>query len=128
MPSNVTRRPRTHREIQAFRRNSLIWAAVEVIAKHGIENASVAQICDAAGVSRGLINHYFLSKDDLLIKAIEALHQRIMEVTRAAASAHAGEPQAQLEAVVRAAHDPRAIDRFARSAYLALPLARTRGS
>lgn len=44
----------------------LLAAATHLFARHGYEATSVAQIVEAAGVTKGALYHYFRSKDDLL--------------------------------------------------------------
>ena len=60
-------KPRFARETAEVRRASLIAAAWRTLAKHGIAGFTIDTICTEAGVSRGLINHHFNSKDDLLV-------------------------------------------------------------
>ncbi len=59
--------PRYVRERPEVRRQQLIDAAIRCLGTGGISAFTIDRICRAAGVSRGLINHYFASKDDLLI-------------------------------------------------------------
>lgn len=54
-------------------RDRLIEAAAKLFAERGYTNSSVAAIGDAAGVSRGLINHHFGSKENLLYEVIADL-------------------------------------------------------
>lgn len=44
----------------------LLAAATQLFAKQGYDGTSVAQIVDAAGVTKGALYHYFSSKDELL--------------------------------------------------------------
>ena len=50
-----------------MRRKQLIDAAIRCLGTGGISAFTIDRICREAGVSRGLINHYFASKDDLLV-------------------------------------------------------------
>ncbi|HXY28870.1 MAG TPA: helix-turn-helix domain-containing protein, partial [Acidimicrobiales bacterium] len=58
------------RQSQAERRSrsedALLDAAAELIAERGIQGASLANIGSRAGLSRGLPNHHFGSKDALV--------------------------------------------------------------
>ena len=49
------------------RRQELIEAGIVCLGKGGMSAFTIDQICRQAGVSRGLINHHFVSKDDLLV-------------------------------------------------------------
>jgi len=48
------------------RRTSLIEATLDCVAREGLHGASVRRIAEKAGVSAGLIRHYFPSKDAML--------------------------------------------------------------
>jgi len=64
--------PRTTIQNEALREQSktaLREAAFSLFAKNGYDKTSIAQIANAAGVSKGLVYNYFSSKEDLL-KAI----------------------------------------------------------
>jgi len=70
----TTRKPRRRQsEIRKFRRQSLLRAALITVGKYDIEAATVARICAEAEASRGLIAHYFSSKEELLVSAIGSL-------------------------------------------------------
>jgi TetR/AcrR family transcriptional repressor of bet genes len=71
LPSRKPRRRQT--EIRQFRRQSLLRAALITVGKYDIEAATVARICAEAKASRGLIAHYFSSKEELLVSAIGGL-------------------------------------------------------
>jgi AcrR family transcriptional regulator len=62
------REPKYRREQPDIRRGMLVTAAMECLAKEGIQGFTIDRICRQAGVSRGLINHYFGSKDGLLVE------------------------------------------------------------
>lgn len=53
-------------------RATLIEAASTLFAERGYHDSSVAEIGARAGVSRGLVNHHFGSKENLLAAVIEA--------------------------------------------------------
>src|SRR5438270_261736 len=57
--------------------SSAVAAAGRLIARHGLEAATVRGIAAEAGCSSGVIDHYFDDKDDLLLQALAASHQRI---------------------------------------------------
>lgn len=61
----------TRAENREVRRDSLIEAAERVIAEHDLPGTTVERICEEAGVSHGLLGHYFASKDDLLLVICE---------------------------------------------------------
>lgn len=57
------------RQIQEIRKEELIIATLRSIRKHGYVNSTINTIAEESGLSRGLINHYFDSKEDLMIFA-----------------------------------------------------------
>lgn len=61
------------RSIKEMRRDELMDAAIEVIGEAGLANATVAMIAGRAGMSAGLVNHYFESKQELLALAMRNL-------------------------------------------------------
>jgi len=71
------------RHSQAERRSqsedALLDAAAELLAERGVQGASLASIGARAGVSRGLPNHHFGSKDALLARLAARAQRRIGE-------------------------------------------------
>lgn len=56
----------TRRELQKQeRRNQLLDVARKLFAEKGLENTTIKDIADEAGVAQGLLYHYFRSKDEL---------------------------------------------------------------
>lgn len=60
------------------RRRELIQATWRVISRVGIEHTTVREIAREVGWSAGMIAHYFATKDDLLLAALEHMHERVM--------------------------------------------------
>lgn len=56
-----------HRKTAKQRRAELIAAGIACLGKGGMTAFTIDQICKQAGVSRGLINHHFNTKEDLLV-------------------------------------------------------------
>jgi TetR/AcrR family transcriptional regulator, transcriptional repressor of bet genes len=61
------------RASEAERREDLILATLDCIAELGIQGATVRQIALRAGVTAGLIRHYFTGKDQMLEAAYRAV-------------------------------------------------------
>lgn len=70
-------RPRTHAEINVFRRRALMEGTIASLARHGVGGTTVQTITEEAGVSRGLIGHYFDSKDELIAEAFRHLFSEV---------------------------------------------------
>lgn len=61
------------RSIKAMRRDELMDAAIAVIGEDGLAGATMASIAGRAGMSAGLVNHYFDSKEELMALAMRNL-------------------------------------------------------
>lgn len=56
-----------------IRRRQLVEAAIAVIHEDGFNHATVARIARRAGISSGMVHHYFTDKDDLLFATMRHL-------------------------------------------------------
>lgn len=73
-PDGSTRTPRTGRRTAAsgaHTREAILAAAGRLFAEHGFEGASMRSIAAEAGVDAALITHFFGSKANLLVAAID---------------------------------------------------------
>ena len=70
------RRP-YRRESEESRRDALISAALELLAEGGPQAATIRAIAERAGVTPGLIRHYFSTKDELTRTAYGYLMDRM---------------------------------------------------
>lgn len=86
--------------IGAARRRDLIRGTIASIARLGYHNSTVQTICEEAGLSRGLIGHYFKGKDDLLLEAFRFLVRQLRQEARRAMNAVGTDPLKRLLAVV----------------------------
>lgn len=59
--------------METVRRQQLIDATIASIHQDGFQDATVARISRRAGLSVGLVNHYFDGKDDLLASTMQML-------------------------------------------------------
>lgn len=55
----------------AERERSIISAAIEIMAEHGLSDITLTDIADRAGMSTGHVSYYFPSKASLLMRAIQ---------------------------------------------------------
>jgi AcrR family transcriptional regulator len=53
------------------RREHLLHVGVELLGRHGTADVSIEEIAQAAGVSKGLLYHYFPTKDDFLLAVLD---------------------------------------------------------
>jgi AcrR family transcriptional regulator len=98
------------RESADARRTGLIEATAAVLAEQGLAGTNVRAICARAGVSPGLLRHYFGGIDDLIAATYAATSDR-MDAIFAAAVADAGvDPRARLTAYLTASFRPPVTD------------------
>lgn len=100
-------RRKFRREGEDRRREALIAAAIDLVAENGASGATVRAIADRAGVTPGLIRHYFQTKEDLTRAAYAEVMGRMIyaSVTAAEDGADDGsdpDPAARLRAFVLA--------------------------
>ncbi len=86
----VERRP-YRREGEERRREALIAAAVELVSEGGPAAATVRAIAERAGVTPGLIRHYFTGKEELSRAAYAAMMNRMVIDNKAAIDAVEGD-------------------------------------
>lgn len=59
-----------------IRREQICRAAVAVIAREGYAGTTMRMVAEEAGVSTGMLNHYFANRQDLLIHALVYVSER----------------------------------------------------
>lgn len=113
MTSMETPRPKAKRsseprvrESAEVRRKSLIQAAMRSIAKYGYAGSTIEKICDEAQVSRGLINHHFQSKDELIRQAYKELCDEWSFQTRDMLLTADRDPEEQMRSIIRSSFGP----------------------
>ncbi|MGO2153566.1 MAG: TetR/AcrR family transcriptional regulator, partial [Brevibacterium aurantiacum] len=65
-------------------RSTLVEAGMSVFAHKGIDGASIEEICEAAGFTRGAFYSNFSSRDDLVLATIEQRTSRDLDMLDAA--------------------------------------------
>lgn len=104
-----TRRP-YRREPEDVRREALINAALDLIAEGGPAAATVRAIADRAGVTPGLIRHYFASKDELVLESYRQTMERMTADNAAVLRKEPANPLGSLADFVVAALTPPVAD------------------
>ena len=69
--------------MQPIRRRQLIDATLETINEVGINDATIAQIARRAGVSTGIISHYFKDKNGLLEATMRDVTRQLRDAVAA---------------------------------------------
>ena len=94
MLNSVTRTRLTHDD----RRRQLLGIGLSRLVEKPIQHLSIDEVAAEAGISRGLLFHYFPTKRDFYLACIEAAGRRILRNTEADPSLP---PRAQVESMVR---------------------------
>lgn len=98
------------RESEDKRREALVQATLALVAEGGARNATVRAIAQRAGVTAGLIRHYFDSKEQLVAAAYHHLMERMTADSVAVLKAAPIDPHARLASFVAAALKPPVVD------------------
>jgi AcrR family transcriptional regulator len=77
------------------RREQLLSSGVELLGRRGHDEVSIEEIAEAAGVSKGLLYHYFPTKKDFILAALARGDAQLAERLRPDPDLP---PEAQLEA------------------------------
>ena len=104
--------------IEEMRRRELVEVTIDSLAEVGFVGTTLAQIAARAGVSPGLVAHYFDDKDGLLDAAFRSLARRVGTQVRARLRLVAT-PRGRIQAVIDANLAPEEFDQRTGSAWLA---------
>jgi AcrR family transcriptional regulator len=101
------------------RRQDLITATAQLLAERGVAGTSVRTICAAAGVSPGLLRHYFDGVDDLIAATYDDIGTRISRALEEAVEAAGPDPRVRLHAYLTASFRPPILDAAVLATWLA---------
>ncbi len=84
------------------RRRLIAEALWRVTVRQGLEEVSLRHVATEAGVSMGLVQHYFASKDEMLLFALDTLNQHVSQrvAERVAALPDPDAPRSLVRAVL----------------------------
>ena len=103
------RRP-YRREAEDKRRQALIAATLALVSEGGAASATVRAIAERAGVTPGLIRHYFTSKEQLIATAYRQLMVGMTDDSAIVLTYAPADPHARLAAFVAASLRPPVVD------------------
>ena len=104
MAKPETRAPR--KASRESRREQLIEATIETIAANGLSRTTLTEVANAAGLSHGLVNFHFRSKDRLLAETLLYLSEEYRQNWTRALAAAGPSPAERLDALIRADYAP----------------------
>jgi len=87
-------------------RQKLITATINSIAKRGFAETTLARVSAGAGLSRGIVNFHFRSKDALFLEALKFLSREYQQNRTRAFDEAGPTPAEKLEAVLMVDFEP----------------------
>lgn len=99
------------RKLPEDRRRILIEATLACLAREGHVGASIRKISAEAGISSGLINHHYPSKDNLIADAYEHLSLSLLDHTRNLIEKAGPDPRSRLSAFIEGSLSAPTMDR-----------------
>jgi TetR/AcrR family transcriptional repressor of bet genes len=94
-----------------LRRRQLIEATIDSIAKRGFAETKMADVAEGAGLSQGIVNFHFKSKDTLFEETLRFLAEEYRESWKAALAKAGDDPAERLAAMIRNDFDPKVCNR-----------------
>ncbi len=89
-----------------LRREQLIRSTIDSIAKRGFAETTLANVADGAGLSRGIVNFHFRSKEALLVATLEYLADEYRASWKRALETCGPQAADKLSALVRTDFEP----------------------
>ena len=93
-------------QVKEIRRKQLIDATIRAIGRFGYANTTLTHVAGEAGLSPGIVNFYFKSKDQLLLATLEQIVDEYSAFWQAALSTGKIAPAAGLDAMIEADFHP----------------------
>ena len=96
----------TRAEQKQHTRQKLIEATMEVIASEGFSGVTMAKVAEKAGLSRGIGNFHFRSKEQLLLETLRRLYKEFDDGWRNAVADAGSSPVDQLKDLIKTTLNP----------------------
>ena len=87
-------------QIKHLRREQLIEATIDTIAKRGFRKTTLSLVARRAKLSQGIVNFYFKTKDGLLFETLKSLAEEYEATWKRAVAAAGPNPVAELNAII----------------------------
>ena len=104
-PAAADRERKGRKASKETRRLQLIEATIDSLAKRGYSDTTMADVADGAGLSRGIVNFHFESKEKLLVGTLQHMADEYAAHWRGALAKAGDDPAKQLWAMVAADFD-----------------------
>lgn len=105
-PVSATVVPLARKISREQRRQQLIDATMRVLARKGYAQTTLSDVASEAGVSHGLVNFHFASKERLLTETLLFMAEEYRSNWLAALAGAGTSPAEQLDALIRADYEP----------------------
>jgi len=92
--------PLTRHEQKQQTRQKLLDATIEIIANEGFEGVTLAKVAQRTGLSRGICNFHFHTKDQLMIEAFQVLYDEYEHAWKSAIGDESLAPELRLKNLV----------------------------
>ena len=96
----------TRNEQKQRTRRKLIEATMDVIASEGFSGVTMAKVAERAGLSRGIGNFHFQSKEQLLLESLRTLYKEFEDGWRNAVANAGSSPVEQLKELIKTILNP----------------------
>ena len=96
----------TRAEQKQHTRQKLIEATMDVIASEGFSGVTMAKVAEKAGLSRGIGNFHFQSKEQLLLESLRTLYKEFDDGWRNAVANAGSSPVDQLKDLIKTTLTP----------------------
>ncbi|UCD78193.1 MAG: TetR family transcriptional regulator C-terminal domain-containing protein [Desulfobacterales bacterium] len=100
----------TRAEQKQLTRKTLIDTTVDVIAKDGFSGVTMAKVAERAGLSRGICNFHFQTKEQLLLETLKALYQEFESAWQGAIAEAGSLPFEQIRSLIKTNLEPPVAD------------------
>jgi TetR/AcrR family transcriptional repressor of bet genes len=105
--------------IKQLRRDQLIEATIDSIARHGFRKTTLGEVARRAKLSQGIVNFYFKTKDGLLLETLEYLAEEYEATWKRAVATSGPDPVAALDAIIETDLGPAVCNRRKVSVWVA---------
>ncbi len=107
MRKGQTRTAGSRANVKHLRREQLIEATMKTIARYGYARTTMAHVAKAAGLSQGIVNFYFKTKEALLYETFVHLAEEYETLVGQALNGAGDDPAAALVAMIETDLGPR---------------------
>lgn len=87
-------------EQKQLTRQKLLDATIDLIAEQGLAGVTLGRVAQVTGLSRGICNYHFQTKEQLMLEALRMLYQEHEQAWRSAAADRGESPAQRLQTLI----------------------------